>query len=377
MEPVEKNGETVFNGSKKYIKNGVPVVLLKGSHYETGYARGVLLKEELQEWTVENLTMIKRIALGNIGLSKLHSRAEELNEFIPDQYREELKGLSAGSAIDYDTLLLLNVLDTIARQYACTSAAVRNENGSVLRSRNLDFKDFKYFRPSFLVISQPENGNAFASLGPPGIVGVLTAMNEKGLTFGVHDIFAAGPEWRGVPAGLLYRSVVEKADTVDEAAQLMRNAKRSIAQMALVTDPEGAAVFEFTQDQFETIPMTESRLILTNHTRAIDEGRMFENSTNRLKDVAYFLEQAGNRVNLDTLVELNRRPLISREETPTSSVNIHSAVFNSNTLDFRIAIDPPPAAKGRWHEFNLKRELDYRIGTCFLRSRIAEGVFGC
>ncbi|MBS3810103.1 MAG: hypothetical protein KGY38_08120 [Desulfobacterales bacterium] len=358
VEPVEKNGLTEFNGSKKYVKDGVPVILLRGSPYEMGYARGVLLKKELRQWTVDNLTMIKKMAFGNIGLSMLHSRTEELSRFIPDQYRQELKGLSAGASIDYDTLLMLNVLDTIGKQFACTSTAVKDENGHILRSRGLDFKDLKYFRPSMLFIYRPDNGNAFASLGPPGIIGVLTAINEEGLTFGVHDIFAAGLEWRGIPAGMLYRTVVESADTVDEAGRIIKNANRSVAQMALVTDPGDAAVFEFTHDEFGKIEMTESPLILTNHTRAIDEGRKYKNSINRFHEAASFFNKAGNRVTLDKLVELHRMPLISREKNPTPSLNIHSAVFNSNTLDFRVAIGAHPASKGQWHEFNLKEELD-------------------
>jgi hypothetical protein len=34
------------------------------------------------------------------------------------------------------------------------------------------------------------------------------------------------------------------------------------------------------------------------------------------------------------------------------------AIFVPDTLDFWVAVDPPPASRGRWVGFNLKKELD-------------------
>ena len=69
------------------------------------------------------------------------SRASEVEHFIPAEYQEELNGLSAGSEIDYEMLLMLDVLDTIGRTFGCTAVAVKGKDGKLLRSRNLDYKD--------------------------------------------------------------------------------------------------------------------------------------------------------------------------------------------------------------------------------------------
>lgn len=358
----DKNGILDFNGSKKYTKNGIQIVLLKGSAYEMGYARGVLLREEVRQWAVDCIYMIQNMFFApDVVLNRFYSRAEKIKPFIPDVYKQELKGLSAGSGIAYKTILMLNVLDTIGKQYACTSVAASNQAGDMIRSRSLDYQDLEYLKPSMLFIYKPDYGHGFASVATPGSINVLTAINDQGLTFGVHEIVGAEPGWKGVPAGLLYRSVMEKAGTVDEAAEILENAPRCIPQMAMVSDKSRAAVFEFDDQQLEKIQMKDAYLVLTNHARALDIGRLWNNSMKREMEAKGFLNQFENRMSAEKLIELHRKPLISkRRDNKGNTENIHSAVFNSNTLDFWIAVDPPRASMGKWVGFNLGCELDQK-----------------
>jgi hypothetical protein len=59
----EKDGAIYFGESREYNKRGVTVVVLKGEPYELGYARGALLKPEIQSWVRDGLYMIKRYAI--------------------------------------------------------------------------------------------------------------------------------------------------------------------------------------------------------------------------------------------------------------------------------------------------------------------------
>jgi len=245
--PAEKDGEIIFNGSKKYVKTGIPILFLKGSPYEMGYARGILLKNQIRQWTIDCTYMIKRMGVGNIGLNLAHSRTKEIEPFIPLVYKDELKGLSAGCGIEYQTILMVNVLDTIGKQFACTSVAIKDKKGQMLRSRSLDFKDLEFLKPSILTIYKPDHGNAFASVGPVGNISVFTAINEKGLTFGVHDIAGSNTGWKGIPAGLLYRKIIQNADTVDDAENILKETSRCLPQMAMVSDLSQAAIFEFNK----------------------------------------------------------------------------------------------------------------------------------
>ena len=66
----------------------------------------------------------------NIGINLMTERAKEVEKHIPAEYLEELHGISVGSNLDYDTLLMINALSTTAKNssgYGCTSFAFRDQ----------------------------------------------------------------------------------------------------------------------------------------------------------------------------------------------------------------------------------------------------------
>jgi predicted choloylglycine hydrolase len=357
ISPEEQKGIIYFGDSKRYEKRGVTVVLLKGDPYEIGYSRGVLLKNEIRDWVRDNLYMIKTQSWGTfLGETWMISRAREVEQFIPQEYREELNGLSAGSGVDYDLLLMLNVLDTIGRQFGCTSVTVKDSDGKLLRSRNLDYKDLPLLRPWMLIMYQPTHGYAFASVSSPGSIGVLTAMNEKGLTFGSHDISASSKAWRGIPAGILNRNIIQNAPSVKEVGEILNQSLRCLPRMFMVANSNNAGIYEFDSKQLGYKGMNGDHLILTNHTRVINIGSIYSNSLVRYHEAQSFLSHHGNNMDVKKLIDLNRCENISWAYDSRWH-NLHSAVFRPHTLDFWIAIDPPPATRGRWAGFNLIKEL--------------------
>jgi len=143
----EKKNVTYFGQSKKYQKHGILVVILRGEPYEIGYARGALLRDEIRKWVRDLLFTINKKALEtSFEKNLLKRRAKEVEGFIPPEYRQELQGLSAGSGIDYEVLLAMNVLATISIDVACTSVVVRSSDGHLLRSRNLDLDRVEHRR---------------------------------------------------------------------------------------------------------------------------------------------------------------------------------------------------------------------------------------
>ncbi len=91
MSIEEKDGATYFGESRKYTKRGVTVIVLKGEPYELGYARGVLLKPEIQSWVRDGLYMIKRYAMGtSLGDNLMANRAKEIEKYIPQEQVEEI-----------------------------------------------------------------------------------------------------------------------------------------------------------------------------------------------------------------------------------------------------------------------------------------------
>jgi predicted choloylglycine hydrolase len=355
----KRDGVTYFGKSRKYKKRGITVVSLKGDPYEMGYAHGVLLKEEMLPWIREAIYWAKTQSFGTSLLENtIMDRAREVEQYIPDKYITELKGLAAGSGIDYEFLMALNTVGTTARSFWCTSVAVKRQDGKLIRSRSYENVNLlQNHRPAnTLFIYQPSQGYAFASLSSSGFIGVGTAMNETGLNFGQHAIWKAPNDWKGMPNSILNRKIIENANSVEDVGEILKKAPRSRPQIIMVTDSKKARIYEYDSENIGYKDMDEDRLILTNYTQVLKIGTPY--LCQRYHSASNFLDNYQNEMDVSKLVELNRSDSISRMGAFDQIYSIHLAIFIPETLDFWIAVDPPPASRGRWVGFNLKKELD-------------------
>jgi len=352
----EKDGVIYFGESKKYKKRGITVVSLKGEPYEMGYAHGVLLKEEMTLWIRELIYWAKTQSFGTSLMENIViDRAREVEQYIPENYITELKGLAAGSGIGYEYILTINTLGDTARGFSCTSVAVKRQDGKLIRSRSLEYSLDQLLKSSLLFINQPSQGYAFASVTFPGTISIRTAMNEKGLNLGSHGIWQASSGWKGMPNAILYRKIIENANSVEKVGEILKKAPRSRPIMILVTDAQKARIYEYDSEKIGYKDMDEDRLILTNFTQVLNIGASY--SCNRYNSAKEFLDNNKDEIDVKRLVELNRNDYISKVDAQ-NLYSIHLAIFVPETLDFWIAVDPPPASRGRWVGFNLKKEID-------------------
>ena len=360
MSIEERDGVIYFGQNRKYQKRGITVVSLRGDPYEMGYAHGVLLKDQMKPWIKEALYWAKNQFLGTSLLENLlMDRAKEVEQYIPENYKAELKGLAAGSGIDYDFIMALNTASTTMGRYlSCTSVAVKGQDGKIIRSRGQEIQlgqGASILEPKILFINQPSQGYAFASVWIPGMIGVLTAMNETGLNFGQHTIWGVYGHWKGIPVDILYRKIIESADSVEEVGEILKKARCVRPQMNMVTDRKKARIYEYDPSDIGYKDMEEDGLVLANFTRVLNIGR--RHHSKRYQTARSFLNNYQDKIDIYRLVELLRTDEISCVDSPITQ-SYHSAIFVPETLDFWIAVDPPPANRGRWVGFNLKKEID-------------------
>ena len=212
-------------------------------------------------------------------------------------------------------------------------------------------------RPVILLINQPSQGYAHASVTVPGAIGVVTAMNETGLNFGQHSIDRSPDDWKGIPNEVLQRKIIETANSVEEVGEILKKATRSRPWMHMVTDSKDARIYEYDSEDIGYKDMDEDPLVLTNYSQVLMIGASY--SCGRYLSASNFLNNHQDEMDVKRLVELNRSDSISKVgEYDQHNVSHHLAIFMPETLDFWIAVDPPPASRGRWIGFNLKKELD-------------------
>jgi len=157
---------------------------------------------------------------------------------------EELRGLSDGGNIDYQTLVRVHMIASVT-QGKCSmigawGAAVQSsgsDDGHLIQQRSLDwdmdgpFRDF-----SAMTVYHPNkdgsNGHAFVNVGIMGFIGGLTGMSEAQL--GISEIGVSYPDAtfgnesrEGVPFIFLLRDILQFDYTIDDAINRMANSRRT------------------------------------------------------------------------------------------------------------------------------------------------------
>jgi len=94
--------------------------------------------------------------------------AREVEKHIPEEYIEEMRGISDGAGISYDKILFINSLTTVAKRKGCFSFAYHDNNSTIhiMRQIDIDIKQ-ELWKKMILFVVKPQHGNMFAAFLNP------------------------------------------------------------------------------------------------------------------------------------------------------------------------------------------------------------------
>ena len=174
-----------------------------------------------------------------------------MGENVLEEYRDEIYGISLSCTHEYDFIgtpyeRQLNYhsahdLGHAMQDYmlvGCSSFATwgtQSADSSLLIGRNFDF----YVGDAFAENKQvafytPDQGYKFASVGWPGMIGVLSGMNETGLTVTINAAKSAVPTGSATPISILTREILQYASTIDEAFAIAQKRKTFVSESILI-----------------------------------------------------------------------------------------------------------------------------------------------
>ncbi len=251
----------------------IPVIELRGSPPELGKAYGDAVGDTVK-LLYENYLMVR---LTGPNLLRARVAAAEFEIYFLPEHREELSAMSQSLEINhYDAVLAQCFLDLLPSTGCSTITlpASASPDGIARFGRNLDFPSLNIAdKHSVLFIYHPDDGRyQFAAVGWPGMIGVLSGMNEHGLCLSNMEVDRPARVPSAMPYTLLYRTILERCKNVDEAIQLLRNTPRQTANNLMLMDADGnRAVVEIQPDGITVRRgVDNSALISTNHQRGID-----------------------------------------------------------------------------------------------------------
>lgn len=253
---------TYKEGSLKYV-NGVPVMTLKGTPEQMGEQAAKLVAEpskKLLSFPEELISNLATPVVFKLLKPQLYKTSTKLYENFPANNKAEAEAILKNSSLDRDTFVFCNTVfdqkHLLMSLFGCSAVIVdkdRSSTGQTIFARNMDYMGLGYLQQYTLItIYQQPGMKAFASIGFPGTIGVISGMNEAGLSIASLETTGSnkegGPAFdpEGIPFLLNYRRILEECSTVDEAYQMLSSLKRTTCQHLMVCDKNGGAVLEYT-----------------------------------------------------------------------------------------------------------------------------------
>ncbi|MEX2336695.1 MAG: C45 family peptidase [Fulvivirga sp.] len=283
------NHYTASNGSwlRKNDK-GVWEIYLQGKPYEIGLAFGALSQELLAEKESAFVGEIKNRIPSESYLTFLKYIVgwfnRDLDEHVPAEYLQEIYGSSEYMADSFDYIspkyhrgLSYHGAHDIGHalqnmnMVGCTSFAVRGENtanNKLLIGRNFDF----YFGEAFakdrmIAFFKPADGYQFMSVTWACFSGVVSGMNEKGLSITLNSAKSSIPAKGTTPVSLIARQILQYGATIEEAYHIAQSYESFVAESFLIGSKldGSAALIEKTPDTTALYWENDTEMIVTNH----------------------------------------------------------------------------------------------------------------
>lgn len=207
-----------------------------------------------------------------------------LNKHIPLEFREEIYGvaLSAPDTFDfvsekYDRMLNYHAAHDIGHALqnlalvGCTSFSAwgpETEDGELIIGRNFDFYVGDGFAEDKIVaFLEPDSGYAFMSVTWGGMTGVVSGMNEHGLTITLNAAPSEIPSGAATPISILAREILQYSRNISEAFEIAKTRQTFVSESLMIGSAEDkrAAIIEKTPNETHLFKAENNRIICSNH----------------------------------------------------------------------------------------------------------------
>ena len=322
----------------RHSESGLWELFVKGDAFQRGEAIGKLSSDLLHYQEKVFVDQIREIVPSDSYLKFLRFFIvlfnRHLGENVLEEYRNEIYGISLSCTHEYDFIgtpyeRQLNYhsahdLGHAMQDYmlvGCSSFATwgtQSADSSLLIGRNFDF----YVGDAFAENKQvafyvPEQGYRFASVGWPGMIGVLSGMNETGLTVTINAAKSAVPTGSATPISILTREILQYAATIDEAFAIAQKRETFVSESILIGSAKDgkAAIIEKSPEKTVLFTGKEAnRLICTNHYQSEEFSKDERNMENiRTSDSPYRFARLTELINEDLPIDVSKAASILRD----------------------------------------------------------------
>ncbi len=236
-----RNGRLEIAGSGE---DEIHILHVWGTPYEMGYAHGELLKKQVPEYVNKVNEAMAREMKSDVSL--LDQVWNAVKPHVSDYFLDELRGIADGAGIDLQAVIRSNMVGEASEWHCSLFGAwgkATESTGHLLQLRSLDYEvnaGIQNF-PLIIVYHPHEGqGHPFANIGWAGMVGAVTGISSERLAISEigDDYDKANDSFDGIPFMFMLRDILQFDQSLDEATNRIRNAKRTTSLMYAVGDGE-------------------------------------------------------------------------------------------------------------------------------------------
>lgn len=290
-ERIKYNDSTFVAGNSFLIKNKYAQweLYVEGDPLEIGLLTGSLTQELLQKQERVFLKKVEELVPSK-GKQKFLQKFlswynRKLYKHIDEEYKTEIYGVSQYASDEFNNIappylrsLYLHGAHDIGHALkdlmlvGCSSFAVwdeKSEDGNLLIARNFDFYAGDAFaEDKIIAFVNPDTGYKFMSVTWGGMVGVVSGMNNQGLTVTINAGKSSIPLVAKTPISLVTREILQYASTIEEAIEIAKRREVFVSEAIFIGSAKDgkAAIIEVSPNDFGVYDVENtSQLICSNH----------------------------------------------------------------------------------------------------------------
>jgi len=305
---------TCKNSWLRKNRAGLYEMYLEGKPFELGRINGLLSQDLLNYQEQVFVDRLREMVPSPGYLNTLKYFVawfnRDMDDFVPLEYQQEIYGVSMAASEDfnfiahnYQRILNYHAAHDIGHAMqnmnlvACTAFAAwdeKTEDSSLIIGRNFDFymgEDFA--RNKIVTFLHPENGYRLMMITWGGMTGVVSGMNEKGLTITLNAAKSSIPTKAKTPVSLLARLILQYASTIDEAIKIAGEHETFVSESFLIGSAADhkAVVIEKSPGKTGIFYPEKSTLVVTNHFQSVAFADDELNLENKAESASLYRQQ--------------------------------------------------------------------------------------
>jgi len=308
-ERTKLNDSTFVLDDNFLVKNrqGQWELYVDGNPYELGLKTGSLTQELFKQQEQIFVDKIDSLVPSK-GKQKLLRKFlawfnRKMYHNIDEQYKAEIYGMSKYASKDFDYIAkpyqrvmyfhgahdIGHALKDLAL-VGCSSFAAwgdHTEDGKMIIGRNFDFYvGDEFAKNKIIAFVNPDEGHKFMSVTWGGFIGVLSGMNDQGLTVTINAGKSDFPLVAKTPISLVTREILQYASTIDEAIAIAKKREVFVSESIFVGSAKDkrAAIIEVSPKNFGVYEVENSnQLICSNHFQSAAYANDKKNQTHILE----------------------------------------------------------------------------------------------